>query len=85
MNNSCKLQLKFILPWTNHIYIEYDLIVRWPPPIVTKTESLAEAFQETLESQFLSISNIEPSQEPVPMQPDGCSNIHYTVVVKGYS
>lgn len=82
MNNSNKLQLKFILPWTNHIYIEYDLIVRWPPPIITKTEPLV--VHETLEAQFLSMSNMETSLEPVPTQPDGTSNVHYTVVVKGY-
>lgn len=78
MNNTSKLQLKFILPWTNHIYIEYDLIVKWPPPIITKTEPiLVKKMSDAQETSAPS------TQESSPAQPDGCLSIHYTVVVKG--
>lgn len=82
MNNTSKLQLKFILPWTNHIYIEYDLTMKWPPPIITKSEPVV--VEETPELDILLTSTTQPTQAPVPSQPDGCLNIHYTIVVKGY-
>lgn len=81
MNNTSKLQLKFILPWTNHIYIEYELIVKWPPPIITKIEPIV--VKKMSEAQETSAPAKQETQESAPAQPDGCLNIHYTVVVKG--
>lgn len=79
LTNSSKLQLKFILPWTNHIYIEYDLVVKWPPVLI-KNEPLL--IKETTEIQVPSTPTTQPT--PAPSQsPDNCLNIHYSVVVKG--
>lgn len=77
MNNSSKLQLKLILPWTNHIYIEYDITVKWPPSVKKKIEPTI--IEETPEI-------VEPStpttQPPASIQLDSL-NIYYTVSVKG--
>lgn len=81
MSNSSKLHIKFILPWTNHIYIEYDLTMRWPPPIIPKTESTT--VPATSEAQVPSASTTQPTQAPEPSQPDSSLNIYYTVTVKG--
>lgn len=81
INDSGILQLKFILPWTNHIYIEYELIVKWPPQVVSKIgSSVAEANPEVLAPLA---STTQPKKVPEPPQPESCLNIHYTVSVKG--
>jgi len=77
MNNSSKLQLKLILPWTNHIYIEYDITVKWPPSIKKKTEPIV--IEEKPELVEPSTSTTQP---PPPIQLDSL-NIYYTVSVKG--
>lgn len=80
MNNSSKLILKLVLPWTNHIYIEYDLTMKWPPPVIPKPESLIDQeLPEILPSQ----PTTKSKQGPLPPQPDDSLNIHYNVVVKG--
>lgn len=79
MTNSSKLQLKFILPWTNHIYIEYDLIVKWPP-VISKNEPMI--FNDIPEIQVPSTPTTQPTPAPAP-PPENCLNIHYSVVVKG--
>lgn len=73
------------MPWTNHIYIEYDLIMKWPPPVVTKIEP--KVVQETPKLPVQSDSTTLPADEPAPLpaQPDDSLNIHYTVSVKGYN
>lgn len=81
-NNNSVLQLKLVLPWTNHIYIEYDLTTKWPPTVVSKTEPTAD--QELPEILPSSDPTTKPKPNPSPSQPDDSLNIHYTVVVKGY-
>lgn len=84
ITNSSKLHIKFILPWTNHIYIEYELIVKWPPPVISTTDPIT-IVQETpkIQIQVPKDSTTQPMQTPEPLRPDGCLNIHYTVIVKG--
>jgi len=77
MNNSSKLQLKLILPWTNHIYIEYDITVKWPPSFKKKVEPII--IEETPEPVEPSTPTTKP---PASIQLDSL-NIYYTVSVKG--
>lgn len=81
INNSNILQLKFILPWTNHIYIEYELIVKWPPHIVSKVGS--SVVETNPEVQVSLASTTQPKKVPEPPEPESCLNIHYTISVKG--
>uniref|UniRef100_A0A2S2NRV9 Protein SZT2 n=1 Tax=Schizaphis graminum TaxID=13262 RepID=A0A2S2NRV9_SCHGA len=77
MNNSSKLQLKLILPWTNHIYIEYDITVKWPPSVKKKIVPIViEEKPELVEP------STSTSQPPASIQLDSL-NIYYTVSVKG--
>lgn len=81
MSNSSELQLKFILPWTNHIYIEYDLIMKWPPSAVSKTEVLA--VHKTAEIQVPSPLIPQSTELPEPLELDNTENIYYSITVKG--
>lgn len=79
MDNSSELQIKLILPWTNHIYIEYDLTVKWPPSVKKKIEpKIVEKKPESVEP------STSTSKEPEPITLDTL-NIFYTVSVKGRS
>jgi hypothetical protein len=77
MNNSSKLQLKLILPWTNHIYIEYDITVKWPPSVKKKIIPIVVE-----EKPELAEPSTSTSQPPASIQLDSL-NIYYTVSVKG--
>ncbi|VVC33882.1 Hypothetical protein CINCED_3A021397 [Cinara cedri] len=78
ITNPCKLHLKLVLPWTNHIYIEYDIITKWPPPVIPMEPIVIQNITENP-----SDSTTESKQVPPQPQPDDSLNIHYTVVVKG--
>lgn len=82
MSNSSELQLKFILPWTNHIYIEYDLVMKWPPSVVSKTEVIV--VQKAAEIQVpLPPLTPQSTEPPEPLVLDNSENIYYTITVKG--
>ncbi|XP_050530001.1 KICSTOR complex protein SZT2-like isoform X2 [Daktulosphaira vitifoliae] len=76
-----KLQLKFVLPWTNHIYIEYDLTVKWPPPNCSLVLPIISQGIPVVQSP--PASGIQSSQVSTTVQSDSCLNIHYTIIVKG--
>lgn len=81
INDSSILQLKFILPWTNHIYIEYELIVKWPPQVARKIES--SMVETNPEVEVPLATTTQSKKVPEPPQPENSLNIHYTVSVKG--
>lgn len=73
------LQLKFILPWTNHIYIEYELLVRWPSQAVTKSEFTVVEVKPEIKIPTASTTQ----KAPEPPEPECGLNLHYTISVKG--
>lgn len=81
MSKSSELHLKFVLPWTNHIYIEYDLIMKWPPSTVSNTEVLV--VQKTAEIQVPSPLIPQSTELPERIELDNSGNIYYTITVKG--
>ncbi|XP_050434218.1 uncharacterized protein LOC126841666 isoform X2 [Adelges cooleyi] len=80
-STNSKLQLKFVLPWTNHIYIEYDLTVKWPPPSCSLAGPVMSQGSTTVQSPPASIT--QSTHIPIPSQSDSCLNIHYVILVKG--
>lgn len=74
--SSSKLYLKFILPWTNHIYIEYELTMKWPIaskciPTIVQSQNLAEIQGPTNKPQSDKVSETDDSK------------IHFSILVKG--
>lgn len=70
------------MPWTNHIYIEYELYLKWPPPPLITTPGLTDAEKLPDLSVLLTQQTKTPPSSPTPT-PDGSSNIHYSILVKG--